>query len=114
MSDERITPYPLRIPPEMREKLESAAKAGDRSLHAEIMRRLEDSLKIHTLKSGQAMVQYSDDSDPMLLRIIDLYKTYLESKGSISLNKDGSWEEINSSDITYTPILRKTIKKTKK
>lgn len=45
MTEERIIPYPLRIPPEMRGKLEAAAKAGDRSLHAEIMRRLEESLK---------------------------------------------------------------------
>lgn len=49
MSDERITPYPLRIPPEMREKLESAAKAGNRSLHAEIMMRLEKSLSTQTI-----------------------------------------------------------------
>lgn len=38
-----LRPYPIRIPPEMRENLEAAAKAGNRSLHAEIMSRLEES-----------------------------------------------------------------------
>ena len=43
--DLRPQPYSLRIDPEIRAKLESAAKAGNRSLHAEIMMRLETSLQ---------------------------------------------------------------------
>jgi len=44
-----LRPYPIRIPPELREKLEAAAKAGNRSLHAEIMQRLEDSFKAYVI-----------------------------------------------------------------
>ncbi|WP_313146391.1 Arc family DNA-binding protein [Diaphorobacter nitroreducens] len=36
-------PYPLRMPDELRTKLEQAAQAGSRSLHAEILARLEAS-----------------------------------------------------------------------
>jgi hypothetical protein len=43
-TDIRPQPYSLRIEPEIRAKLEAAAKAGNRSLHAEIMMRLETSL----------------------------------------------------------------------
>lgn len=39
------TPYPLRMPDEMRQALESAAKESKRSLNAEILMRLEESLK---------------------------------------------------------------------
>ncbi|CAN7423047.1 Arc family DNA-binding protein [Paraburkholderia hospita] len=37
-------PYPLRMPQELRERLEEAAKATGRSLNAEIVQRLESSL----------------------------------------------------------------------
>lgn len=40
----RTTPYPLRMPDDLRYKLEIAAKEGNRSLHAEIVARLEGSL----------------------------------------------------------------------
>lgn len=43
--DIRPQPYSLRIDQDTRAKLESAAKAGNRSLHAEIMMRLEASLQ---------------------------------------------------------------------
>lgn len=39
----RATPYPLRMPGELRAKLEAAAAAASRSLHAEIVARLEAS-----------------------------------------------------------------------
>jgi plasmid stability protein len=37
-------PYPLRMPDEMRERLALAAKERGRSLHAEIISRLQESL----------------------------------------------------------------------
>jgi hypothetical protein len=43
--DNRPQPYSLRIESGIREKLEAAAKAGNRSLHAEIMMRLESTLQ---------------------------------------------------------------------
>lgn len=39
----RTTPYPLRMPDDLRAKLETSAKSGARSLHAEIVARLERS-----------------------------------------------------------------------
>jgi len=44
MSDRhQIQPYPIRMPPELRERLENSAKSGNRSLHAEIVARLQAS-----------------------------------------------------------------------
>ena len=41
MSDRHtISPYPIRMPPELRALLESSANHGSRSLHAEIISRL--------------------------------------------------------------------------
>lgn len=40
-----ISPYPVRMPPELREELERSAKKGARSLHAEIIARLERSIE---------------------------------------------------------------------
>ena len=39
-----IKPFPVRLTPEIRQQLESAAKSAGRSLQAEIARRLESSL----------------------------------------------------------------------
>lgn len=44
MNDERIPSYPLRMPPKMRENLEATAKANGRSLNAEIVQRLDESM----------------------------------------------------------------------
>lgn len=45
----RITPYPLRMPAEMRERLESEAKESGRSLQQEVMKRLEVSMALDEL-----------------------------------------------------------------
>lgn len=39
-----ISPYPIRMPIELRERLEQSAKDGNRSLHAEILARLSETL----------------------------------------------------------------------
>lgn len=41
---QQITPYPLRLDPDLRAELERSAKDAGRSLHAEIVRRLEQSV----------------------------------------------------------------------
>lgn len=44
MSDRHaISPYPVRMPNELRQRLDSSARQGSRSLHAEIISRLEES-----------------------------------------------------------------------
>lgn len=44
-----ISPYPIRMPHELREKLEESARKGSRSLHAEIISRLNSSFSPKTL-----------------------------------------------------------------
>ncbi len=44
-TDGRITPYPLRLEPETRAKLETLAKANGRSLNAQIAMMLEGLLQ---------------------------------------------------------------------
>lgn len=44
---EQPTAYPLRMPPELREALETIAKENGRSLNAEIVTRLQTSLPVH-------------------------------------------------------------------
>ncbi|MDE9447547.1 Arc family DNA-binding protein [Xenorhabdus bovienii] len=48
----RIAPYPLRMPPELREALEKKAENSHRSLQQEIQLRLEESLEIEPLVSS--------------------------------------------------------------
>lgn len=44
MSDRHsISPYPIRMPVDLRERLEKCAREGNRSLHAEIISRLQES-----------------------------------------------------------------------
>ena len=45
-----ISPYPIRMPVELRRRLEEGAKAGSRSLHAEIISRLEESFESQGLE----------------------------------------------------------------
>lgn len=45
----RIAPYPLRMPPEMRDELEKIADESRRSLHQEIIYRLDSYESIRTL-----------------------------------------------------------------
>lgn len=47
MSTDRhsISPYPIRMAPELRDLLEKSAQAGSRSLHSDIIARLEMSFK---------------------------------------------------------------------
>lgn len=39
-----ITPFPVRLPPELRERLESAAREAGRSLNAEILHQLQQAV----------------------------------------------------------------------
>lgn len=43
-----ISPYPIRMPVDLRARLEESARDGARSLHAEIISRLEQSFQAHS------------------------------------------------------------------
>lgn len=47
----QTTPYPLRLPEDLRAYLEDQAAAGHRSLHAEIVMRLEQTRQDHIGKN---------------------------------------------------------------
>lgn len=68
-----INPYGLRMPPELREKLEAAARQSARSLNAEIVRRLEESLEPWP-RAGQA----SDDFQKFLQDAADDREFYAD------------------------------------
>ncbi len=52
MEDKRPTPFPLRMPGDMREKLEDISKENGRSLNAEIVHRLESSFSGKIVHEG--------------------------------------------------------------
>lgn len=50
MNDKRPMPYPLRMPKDLRDRLEAARNENGRSLNAEILLRLERSLEGLTIE----------------------------------------------------------------
>lgn len=51
----RIPPYGLRMPPELKERVQAAAEANNRSMNAEIVSRLEATFLAET--EGQGMTE---------------------------------------------------------
>jgi len=78
-------PYPLRMPDELRARLEEAAKAGARSLHAEIVARL-----------GQSFAtQLKPDLSPALLATLErLFDEKLGQRAYIDDGKGGHMEDV--------------------
>ena len=73
--DSRIHPYPIRLTRELREQLETIAKANGRSLNAEMLLRLEESLK-------NAGSENSGDFTPAQeKRLIELIRNELAKAG---------------------------------
>lgn len=52
----QISPYPIRMPHHLREQLEAAATEGNRSLHAEIIARLQHSFETRDAAIAQETV----------------------------------------------------------
>lgn len=57
------TAYPLRMPQEMRQHLEECAKKGGRSLHAEIMQRLDSTIALDQYMAEQRAGTYAEVYD---------------------------------------------------
>lgn len=59
MSEKQVSPYPIRLTLELREKLEESARASGRSLNAEMLLRLDASYveegEIQSLTAAQVM-----------------------------------------------------------
>lgn len=86
----RTTPYPLRMPDDLRAKLEGSAKSGARSLHAEIISRLERSfssdrdMEEHAFESAVETTTLSNE----VARLTALLQKANESKANQSLSAD--------------------------
>lgn len=86
----RTTPYPLRMPDDLRAKLEGSAKSGARSLHAEIISRLERSFS-----NDREMEEWAFESafekttlSNEVARLTALLQKANESKANQSLSAD--------------------------
>jgi hypothetical protein len=79
----RTTPYPLRMPDELRVKLEKAAQAKARSLHAEIVTRLAASFALE-IKGKRTEITVAQTVDQLELRV-----EALEAQMSQVLEKKG-------------------------
>jgi len=58
-----ISPYPIRMPQEMRDHLEESAKKGGRSLHAEIMQRLDSTIALDDFMAEHRAGTYAEALD---------------------------------------------------
>lgn len=64
MSDRHtISPYPIRMPPELRALLEASANHGARSLHAEIIARLWSTFRKSDIARQNLALPFSEEDD---------------------------------------------------
>ena len=83
----RITPYPLRLAPELRERLNKSSKENSRSLHAEILHILSNHFD-----AEQVIIEAIENDDPKVTNILnskiaELIDDMLEKKKIISLEQ---------------------------
>lgn len=76
MSEERPPSYPLRMPPEMRIKLEAYAQKNSRSLQREIIARLDESLQQSARKPSDQLQLFDTD---------DLFKALVVIAGKLDI-----------------------------
>ena len=69
--DQRVNPYPIRLTPDLKIKLETAAKAAGRSLNAEMLLRLEASFT-EAAMCGQPLTV--DDVRRIVLEELDKHR----------------------------------------
>lgn len=75
MSDRHILPpYSLRMPAELRDQLEEAAKTGKRSLNAEIVARLESTFSLPTIDGREKFILKGKSEDWELSHISALLR----------------------------------------
>lgn len=80
----RQNPFPLRLPPSLRLRLEFQAGRGNRSLNAHINLLLERSLSEYPIVSGRDGVEEPLSRDPYGVRMPETLKARLQSAASES------------------------------
>lgn len=99
MSNQQVNPYPIRLPKELREKLEAVAKANGRSLNAEMLLRLEASLREEEgntekpTSRGSDYITKREARELMNASLRRLYRHLIEAK-IINLEEDFDVDEI--------------------
>lgn len=82
--------FPLRLPPELKEKLESACKESGRSKNAEAVYRLEQSFE----KASPDLQAFEDASIRILNRVItSLQQSGLENDVILKVLKDMTFDK---------------------
>jgi flagellar biosynthesis/type III secretory pathway protein FliH len=74
MKENRPPAYPLRIPEELREKLQASANEGRRPLSSEILMRLEDSFKTTEQLNSEDAAQ-TDEIISMIRELMEISKS---------------------------------------
>lgn len=102
MSDRHtISPYPIRMPPELRALLESSASHGARSLHAEIIARLWSTFRKNDIvrqNLGLPFAEEIDDSPAPDRKISDVDKAKLieSSLSGVGVTREDLLDAVSS------------------
>lgn len=109
MKDKAQQPsYPLRMPPELRDQLEGAAKDNRRSLNAEIIARLEESLVPRTMDDIEAARPRELDRELAALSVESYELTYelnlLQQQFKKALSDEDRFRLIEESDAVSAKI----------
>ena len=95
----RIAPYPLRMPPEMRDELEKIADESRRSLQQEIIYRLDSYESIRTLLRNLPIKGDSYDQVMVLLRAYTQVERQTYEIESLKKRLSALAESTKSSDV---------------
>lgn len=96
MNDKQVPSYPLRMPPDLREQLTLAAQQNHRSVNAEIIARLQNSLVAGSAEGARRL-------DPDLR---DAMAASLADVAVRALTQDEAWKEDVARRVTQA--LRQT------
>ncbi|WP_323953692.1 Arc family DNA-binding protein [Aeromonas caviae] len=101
---QQLKPYPLRMPDEMREKLQGFAAIYGRSLNAEIVNRLELSLmnqsQLPTLIDANRAKELATAARQQLPMLI-MDKVITEINRSISHGHNGAYVDLNEFELEF-------------
>jgi len=88
-------PYPLRMPKELRDRLEFARNKNGRSLNAEILLRLEQSLEGFSVEGvgPQSEIAIADKLEEMRLALSAIKAVYDKASSSIEKRKSKESED---------------------
>lgn len=106
MTKSAITPYPLRLDPELRKRLEHVAKHAGRSLQAEISARLEQSLE----DDIQRFISGGSTPSPPVIQIDNLAELIAARVEERMRARNQAVNEVSASKNTAAPTSGRTTK----